>query len=1170
MAKIILDVSLRDKATAGIEQIKTALKGIQVPKTSVANTAQLEKSYANLFNTIKNSKGSYPDDLFKDVAKNVDRHLQRIKEINASYQKNGELTKQERREYSQLKKDLDQLSASFATTRAEAEKLEKTNKLAIPSVDNLRKRYANLLNTIQSTSKYYKKGTFDGIAAEAKGYLDELKSLDKTAPDYAEKVNLLDKNLNKLSADFAETSQSAKNFHGSLQDIISGFLKFQTAAWVVMTAINAIRKVWRSLNETLVETENRIIELQRVLNNEIGDKQLANSLYDLAIKYGQTFDNASQIALNFARTGMSTVDTLKATEAALLALNVAELDATQASDGMIAIMRQFGLEAKDLELIVDKLNKTADNYAVTTSKILAALQRTGSSARNANLDLNETVSIITAISEATGRSGENIGTAVNSLIQFSQKSKSLDVFASLGGDMSKIVENYRHGQGTILDIWRGLSVEIAKRKGGTENILGSLFGDEDWRSLNAELQEALGENYAKVTEIYDTASTFRKNYFIALLNNMETVEKALDTISEAEGYSQKENEKYLKSYQAKLNELKSLWQKLANDAQGLLGVKKTLVDIASGILKIMEWTGGLRTALASLGIVIVALFGDKITKGFQNLIVNLKAIKDGFLGAASAAQVFQSALGLISVVATAVSLVIGVIEKANAKISEANQAKIASWADKEKDASDLEKLSKRYKELTEKISLNADEQKELKEVEASLIEIMGLKQEALKTLKEGTDEYTNAINANIAAQKEQNRIEYDTAKKAAEDELKRLRVNVHNNTFSSNIGSTYFQSRAGLNAYDLLKNAGVNVDKDILGFGAMLSDWDTSLTAEGQYKNYQLLVAAQKAIESRYNQLILNPDNAKETDALLNYYNYLGEAIAQYAPYVNAYEKYRPSFTDWLKGQNQDDKPKVEQESRKTLEDFADKYDEIAKKVREIYNVRKDTLEIEQARLAVMEAEQALLDAQNQRTVRVFNAVTGQWEMQADQKSITDAQKRLDDARKNAEQVMVEQIATTLDDAKTNGIKLSKETILALVSAWKGYIPDGAANAISEAFSTSTSGKVELHDNGGVLHGIGAIKATSRDEITLPPYLAEKILQPVSNAQFKAFAESLGILFGASSNLARLGRGDVVYNSGGNTNNSNNNYTVNGIPITQEQARRPLVEIFEDMCLIPN
>lgn len=1154
MAKIILDVSLRDKATAGIEQIKTALKGIQVPKTSVANTAQLEKSYANLFNTIKNSKGSYPDDLFKDVAKNVDRHLQRIKEINASYQKNGELTKQERREYSQLKKDLDQLSASFATTRAEAEKLEKTNKLAIPSVDNLRKRYANLLNTIQSTSKYYKKGTFDSIATEAKGYLDELKSLDKTAPDYAEKVNLLDKNLNKLSADFAETSQSAKNFHGSLQDIISGFLKFQTAAWIVMTAINAIRKVWRSLNETLVETENRIIELQRVLNNEIGDKQLANSLYDLAIKYGQTFDNASQIALNFARTGMSTVDTLKATEAALLALNVAELDATQASDGMIAIMRQFGLEAKDLELIVDKLNKTADNYAVTTSKILAALQRTGSSARNANLDLNETVSIITAISEATGRSGENIGTAVNSLIQFSQKSKSLDVFASLGGDMSKIVENYRHGQGTILDIWRGLSVEIAKRKGGTENILGSLFGDEDWRSLNAELQEALGENYAKVTEIYDTASTFRKNYFIALLNNMETVEKALDTISEAEGYSQKENEKYLKSYQAKVNQLNAEWKKLANDEQGLLGVKKALVDIGATILKIINWTGGLKTtAFALVGIVNI-----------------VKAITAALKGAEIGAYALNSALGIIGLAGGAISLIAGIVKQAKEAAHEANQAKIASWADKEKDASDLEKLSKRYKELTEKISLNADEQKELKEVEASLIEIMGLKQEALKTLKEGTDEYTNAINANIAAQKEQNRIEYDTAKKAAEDELKRLRVNVHNNTFSSTIGSTYFQSRAGLNAYDLLKNAGVNVDKDIFGFGAMLSDWDTSLTAEGQYKNYQLLVAAQKAIESRYNQLILNPDNAKETDALLNYYNYLGEAIAQYAPYVNAYEKYRPSFTDWLKGQNQDDKPKVEQESRKTLEDFADKYDEIAKKVREIYNVRKDTLEIEQARLAVMEAEQALLDAQNQRTVRVFNAVTGQWEMQADQKSITDAQKRLDDARKNAEQVMVEQIATTLDDAKTNGIKLSKETILALVSAWKGYIPDGAANAISEAFSTSTSGKVELHDNGGVLHGIGAIKATSRDEITLPPYLAEKILQPVSNAQFKAFAESLGILFGASSNLARLGRGDVVYNSGGNTNNSNNNYTVNGIPITPEQARRPLVEIFEDMSLIPN
>ena len=237
---------------------------------------------------------------------------------------------------------MDKLSASFATTRAETDKLEKTNKLAIPNVDNLRKRYADLLNTIQSTSKYYKKGTFDDITTKAKGYLEELKGLDRTSEDYAEKVNELDKNLTVLSADFAETRQSATNFHGSLQDIISGFLKFQFAAMFVMKPLNAIRDAWASINETLVKTEDAVVSLQRVLNDDsLSNETISGKLYDLAAKYGQTFENANSIAQNFARTGMNWNETIKATEAALLALNVAELDATQASDGLIAIFIFF-------------------------------------------------------------------------------------------------------------------------------------------------------------------------------------------------------------------------------------------------------------------------------------------------------------------------------------------------------------------------------------------------------------------------------------------------------------------------------------------------------------------------------------------------------------------------------------------------------------------------------------------------------------------------------------------------------------------------------------------------------------------------------------------------------------------------------------------------------------
>ncbi len=50
---------------------------------------------------------------------------------------------------------------------------------------------------------------------------------------------------------------------------------------------------------------------------------------------------------------------------------------------------------------------------------------------------------------------------------------------------------------------------------------------------------------------------------------------------------------------------------------------------------------------------------------------------------------------------------------------------------------------------------------------------------------------------------------------------------------------------------------------------------------------------------------------------------------------------------------------------------------------------------------AVEDAREALANAQRQRTTRIYNAATGQWEWVADQKSVSSAQKNLESAEKN-------------------------------------------------------------------------------------------------------------------------------------------------------------------------
>lgn len=430
----------------------------------------------------------------------------------------------------------------------------------------------------------------------------------------------------------------------SILSMAKGFLSWQVAATVVMQSINLVRSGLESLNETLVNTEKATIEITRILNENISDQEVASKLYDLAEKYGQTFENISEIATNFARAGYEWTDVMKLAEGAVLALNVAELDATQASDGLIAILKQFKLPVEEIYGVVDMLNKQADNAPVSTEKLLLALQKAGSYADQANLSLKETVAIITALSGATNASGQQLGTAVKSLLAYTTKSGSLDVYASLSDRMAAIVAEYRKGAASILDVWQGLSDEINHLTAEQADKLAEYAESDIGSTLESALSEEMGEIYDSMTGVYDTAGTYRKNFFIALMKNMDDVKESMQTLDSYAGYSAAENLKQLNTYEARVNSLKAQWQKLANDEQGVLALKKDLVEVGSAALDVVDKLGGISTILTFLGVLGGEILAGVLVKGIVKFVQTIKLAATASKTAAAAAAAHAAAV----------------------------------------------------------------------------------------------------------------------------------------------------------------------------------------------------------------------------------------------------------------------------------------------------------------------------------------------------------------------------------------------------------------------------------------------------------------------------------------------------------------------------------------------
>lgn len=118
---------------------------------------------------------------------------------------------------------------------------------------------------------------------------------------------------------------------------------------------------------------------------------------------------------------------------------------------------------------------------------------------------------------------------------------------------------------------------------------------------------------------------------------------------------------------------------------------------------------------------------------------------------------------------------------------------------------------------------------------------------------------------------------------------------------------------------------------------------------------------------------------------------------------------------------------------------------------------------------------------------------------------------------------------------------------------FKGMQQQGYADIVAYASVARMMG----YDEGGILKGMGGIKATPKDEIVLPPKLAAKMLTPLADRTFKARLGELGFLYGAETGLPRTLTGSTDNRS--YTDNSGTRYQIGSIVMTEQQAKHTTI-----------
>lgn len=283
-------------------------------------------------------------------------------------------------------------------------------------------------------------------------------------------------NLNVASIEqpLGRITGSASEFNKSLAASNARVIAFGASAG----AIFAVRAGFDKLVSSTIEVENTLTEINTLLG--LSSKQLGAfgvGLLTAANTAGVSFANASKAAQEFARQGLSAEETIKRTSDALTLARLSGVDFGEAVSSLTAIVNSFKNEALTTTEVVERLAEVDAKFAITASGIAEALKRVGSSAEDANVTLNQTIALITAAQQVTGRGEAIIGNAFKTIFTRVQRPQVL-------ADLESIGVLTRNAAGDILPV-----VDILK------NLA------ETYETLSSSEKSFVSENVASVYQI---------------------------------------------------------------------------------------------------------------------------------------------------------------------------------------------------------------------------------------------------------------------------------------------------------------------------------------------------------------------------------------------------------------------------------------------------------------------------------------------------------------------------------------------------------------------------------------------------------------------------------------------------------------------------------------------
>ena len=413
---------------------------------------------------------------------------------------------------------------------------------------------------------------------------------------------------NKMASQILSTNLQLKQSNKLLDDMATSMAN--TVKWGITSSI--FNSMTRSVQDAFYYVKNLDSSLNdiRIVTGASADQMaaFAEKANTAAKALGQSTRAYTDASLIYYQQGLSEQDVAARAETTLKAANVTGQNTEQVSELLTSVWNGYKVSAAEAELYIDKIAAVAATTASDLEELSVGMSKVASAASLMGVDIDQLNAQLATIVSVTRQAPESVGTALKTIYaRMGDIEAGLDGETTLGNYTEQMKEmgfNVLDAQGKLRDM------------GSVIEEIGAKWGD-----MTREQQLSLAQT---------VAGTRQYNNLLALFDNWDMYTGALNTSATAMGTLQEQQDIYMESTKAHLQQLSTEVEKTYStllNTDVINGVTDALTGVLGQFNDFIEGLGGGGQALLNFGAIATRVFDKQIANSILRMQKNLEIAK---------------------------------------------------------------------------------------------------------------------------------------------------------------------------------------------------------------------------------------------------------------------------------------------------------------------------------------------------------------------------------------------------------------------------------------------------------------------------------------------------------------------------------------------------------------